>query len=118
MGKLNAGNCSLFADEAGDGEERLSVAVSPDAAVVGADPPLGADRGRFDHDQPGATDGAASEVNEMPVGRHSVPARILTHGGYEDAVSEGDPAQGQGGEKSAHALLLSFWKSLTGEGAK
>ena len=50
-----------------------------------------------DH-QPGAADGPASEVNEMPVVRRPVLCGILAHGADDDAIDQIHPAQPERGE--------------------
>ncbi len=102
VGELDAGHRPLLGDEAGDGGEGRGVGVGPDAAVVGTDPPLGADGARLDHHQPGPADGPAAQMDQVPVGGQPLPARILAHGRDEDAVAEGHIAQFQRSEKPAH----------------
>ena len=44
----------------------------------------------------GDESGAYSDVNEMPVGRVTVIGAVLTHGGHEDPVLEGETPDGYG----------------------
>jgi len=55
------------------------VLVAPDAEILGTDAPLGKNGGCLSQDQSGSTYRATPEMNEMPVVRESVAARILTH---------------------------------------
>ena len=55
------------------------MAILPDAEVLRTDASLGENGGCFGQDQSGATDRTAAEMNEMPVVRITVPARVLTH---------------------------------------
>ena len=44
----------------------------------------------------GDESGAYSDVNEMPVGRVTIIGAVLTHGGHEDPVLEGETPDGYG----------------------
>ena len=66
-------------NESNDGAQRLGVIVTPNAEVLWADAAFRQDRGRLCHDQSRATDRAAAEMNEVPIVRVSVVARVLTH---------------------------------------
>src|SRR4051812_28880721 len=66
-------------NETDDPAQHLDVLVAPDAEILGTDAPLGKYGGCLSQDQSGATNRAAAEMNEMPVARESVPARILAH---------------------------------------
>ena len=49
--------------------------------------------------QPGAADGAAAEVDEVPVGGEAVVEEYSAHGRDGDAVGQGEAAERQGGEE-------------------
>ena len=90
------------ADELRDPPECLAVRRRPDAAVPGRDPPLRRDRRRLDHHHPRPADGAAAEVDQVPVRRQPVLAGVLAHRRNPDAVAERQLAQRDRGEKRAH----------------
>ncbi len=54
--------------------------------------------GHFPDDQPGAPDGAAAEMHEMPVAHGAIRGRVLAHRRDDDAVGNGQPAQTNGRE--------------------
>src|SRR5438552_11156084 len=70
---------SLFMNKTDDSAQHLDVLVAPDAEILGTDATFGKNGGCLSQDQAGATNRAAPEMNEMPVVRESVAARILTH---------------------------------------
>ena len=49
---------------------------------------------------PGPADGAASEVDEVPIGGKPVATRILTHGRYRDPITEHGIPNGKRVEES------------------
>ena len=79
MRELDSGDGAVLFDERRDFAERIGVRLGPDAAVPRCDAAGGGDAARLDHHQSGATDGAAAEVNEVPVGRHPITAGVLAH---------------------------------------
>jgi hypothetical protein len=79
-------------NESNDGAQRLGVIVTPNAEVLWADTAFRQDRGRLRHDQSRATDGATAEMNEMPVLRQPVSARVLAHRRDKDAIGKFDIA--------------------------
>jgi hypothetical protein len=66
-------------NETNDSPQHLDVSVGPDAEVLWTDPSLGENRRCLCHYQSGATDRASAEVNEMPIVRVPIAARILAH---------------------------------------
>ena len=72
MGQLHSGYAPLFMNETDDSTQHLDVPVGPDAEILRADASLGKNGRCLSHDQPGATDRATAEMNEMPVVRVSV----------------------------------------------
>ena len=56
---------------------------------------IGFDRRSLGQDQSGASDGAASKMNEVPVVREAVETRILAHRRNDDAIAKGDATQRQ-----------------------
>ncbi len=80
MGDLDAGRSALQADEARHALERAYVLVLPDAEVVRADPSARLNRGCFRNDKTRSSDGAAAQVDQVPVGGKAVLAGVLAHG--------------------------------------
>ena len=66
-------------NETDDSTQHFDVLVVPDAEILGTDASLGKNGGCLGQNEAGATNRAAPEMNEMPVVRESVAARILTH---------------------------------------
>jgi hypothetical protein len=66
------------------------------AHVAWGDAAFGQDGGGFHYDERGASDGAAAQVDQMPVRGEAIFAGILAHGGDGDAVAEFDGAYGEG----------------------
>ena len=66
-------------NETDDSTQHFDVLVVPDAEILGTDASFGKNGGCLSQDQSGATHRATPEMNEMPVVRESVAARILTH---------------------------------------
>jgi hypothetical protein len=73
--------------------------VFPEAEILRADAPFRHDRRRFDHHEPGATDGATAEMHQVPFGREAIFARILAHRRDTDPVPETHIAQLEWREK-------------------
>ncbi len=88
MGQLHSSYAALFMNETDDSTQHLDVLVAPDAEILGTDASLGKNGGCLSQDQSGATHRAAPEMNEMPVVRESVAARILTHRRDEHPISK------------------------------
>ena len=85
------------------------VLVLPEAEVLGADAAFGGDGGGFGEDEGRAADGAAAEVDEMPVVGEAVLAGVFAHGRDDDAVGEGQGADGDGGEEAGGILGWHVW---------
>ena len=77
--QLHSGDAALVVNETNDTPQRLDMSIAPDAKVLRTDAALGQDRGRFGHHQSRAADRATAEMDEMPVVRQTVAARVLTH---------------------------------------
>jgi hypothetical protein len=75
------------------------VVVGPDAEIARGDAAFRTDGGGFSEDHACAADGAAAEVDEMPVRGVAVHRAVLAHGRDSDSVGEGDGALGERGEK-------------------
>src|SRR5258708_37519239 len=66
-------------NEADDSTQHFDVPVRPDAEVLRADSRLGKNCRCLSKYQSGATDGATTKMNEMPIVGVSIAARVLTH---------------------------------------
>src|SRR5580698_8654075 len=104
VGELDSGARALGMKEGGDAGQGRDVLVLPEAEILGADAAFGGDGGGFGEDEGCAADGAAAEVDEMPVVREAVVAGVFAHGGDDDAVGEGEGADGDGGEEARGIL--------------
>ena len=91
--ELHAWNGALRRDEAEDAREHLDVRVLPDSEVVRTDPAVGEYGSRLGQHGPCAANRPAAEVDEMPVAREPVDARVLAHRRDDNAVAERDAAQ-------------------------
>jgi hypothetical protein len=109
VGELGAGVGAVLVQEAGDALELREVLVLPDAEVAGSDAALGADGVGFSDDEGGSADGAAAEVDEMPVAGEAVDRGVLAHGRDGDSVRDGEAAELEGREELvrwlSHTLL-------------
>ena len=61
--------------------------------VAGGDAAFGDDGGGLGDDEAGAAEGAAAEVDEVPVVGEAVVRGVFAHGGDDDAVGEMDRAK-------------------------
>jgi len=86
---LHPGDCTLLLDEAHDAREKVDVLVFPYPEIVRADAAVGGDGSRFGEHQRCAAYSAAPEVDQVPVVGESVGARVLAHGGNNNAIAEG-----------------------------
>src|SRR5450755_1548423 len=105
--QLNSGNAALRADEAHDTGQRLDMRIRPEAEIFGTDAPYGGDRCRLGEDKSGATDGAASQMNEVPVVGQSVNAGVFAHGRDSNAVGQRDATQCKRFEQESQREVLS-----------
>ncbi len=72
VGELGSSVGAVLVEEGGDALEFGDVLVLPDAEVAESDAGLWADGVGLGDDEAGATDGAAAEVDEMPVAGEAV----------------------------------------------
>jgi hypothetical protein len=85
--------------ERGDPLKFGDVLVVPDAEVAGRDAGFGADGVGFGDDEGGAANGAAAEMDEVPVVGEAVDGGVFAHGRDGDAVGEGKAAELERGEE-------------------
>lgn len=91
--ELNRGDSSMFLDETEDAREHLDMFIFPQTEILWTDPAF-RDHGRcLSHDECGAADRAASEMNEVPIIREAIRARVLTHRRNADAISQFNTAE-------------------------
>src|ERR1019366_5630602 len=93
---------SLRVEEVHNLSERGDVLVLPDADVVRGDAAFGQDGSGFGEDEASASDGAAAQVDEMPIVGEAVMARVLTHRRDGDAVGERQGTEGDRREQMRH----------------
>src|SRR6185437_12144792 len=86
--KLNRRYGVLRLDECGDWLESFRMCAGPNAGIARRDATLGRNCGSFDTDHRCTADGATAEVDQVPVSRHSVLARVLAHRRNDDAILE------------------------------
>ena len=86
--ELHAGGAPCACTNRTIRRKRVDMRVLPDAEIFGADAPFGGDRGRLGEHQPGAADGPAPEMHEVPVVGEAIDARVLAHRRHDDAVGQ------------------------------
>ncbi len=79
--------------------EALDVLVLPDAEIGWTDAAFGQDGGGFGEDGAGATDGAGTEMDQMPIIGKAVFTGILAHGGDGNSITEGNITDLEGVEQ-------------------
>ena len=106
VGELDAGDGALGLEKIDDAAERSDVVVLPDAEVAVGDAAGRFDGSGFHDDEAGAADGAGAEMDEVPIAGEAIDGGVFAHGGDCDAVGEGDPADGKGGEETARHIPI------------
>jgi len=87
--------------------ERELVAVRIESEAAMGDPPRALHRRRLDHQEPRAGDREAAEMHPVPVGGAAVIGAVLAHRRDDDAIRQGEAAQGNRCEELArHAGSL------------
>ncbi len=104
MRQLYPSHAALSMNKPRDASQQLDVGVGPQAEIVRTDAATRFHRSGLGEDQACATDGAAPEVDQMPVGSEPVLAGILAHRRDHDAIRERHAANGQRIEKTVHGL--------------
>jgi hypothetical protein len=100
--ELNRRVCALPMQEVHDAGERGDVVVLPDAEVVRGDAPFGKDGGGFREDKSCTSDGAAAQMDQMPVVGEAVAAGVLAHRRDSDAVRQSEIAKSYRREEIGH----------------
>src|SRR4051812_14384979 len=88
MRELHRRDRALSFDETKDAREHLDLLVFPKPKILRTDATFRHDRGRFRHDHRRAADRTRAEMDEMPVVREAVLARILTHRRDTNAIPQ------------------------------
>src|SRR6185436_18692925 len=83
----------------GDSLQAIDVRMIPDAEILRADASFRGHGGCFREHERRSTHRACAEVNEMPVGREAVDARVLTHRRDDQAMGKGEIAERDGIEE-------------------
>lgn len=102
MGQPHSRDASLFMNKPDDLREHLDMPVIPDAKVLRTDPAFRQNRRRLRQDHSGATDRPAAEMNEMPVVRVPVFARILAHRRHEHPIGKRQISNRERIEQAGH----------------
>jgi hypothetical protein len=84
--KLHTGNTALLVDKSYDSGQWLDLIVTPYTEVLRTDPPLREDGCSLRKHQSRAAHRTASQMNEVPVVREPINARVLAHRRNEHAV--------------------------------
>ncbi|MCY1459285.1 hypothetical protein D9M71_767500 [compost metagenome] len=96
----------MGSDKAGDSLQGRDLFVAPQAQVLGSDASVGADGRRFAENQAGPPDGAAAQMNEVPVIGQAIDTGVLAHGRNSDSVGQGQLTQGVGFKQQTHGAPL------------
>jgi hypothetical protein len=72
--QLHSSHAALFMNETDNASERFDVFVTPDTKVLRTDPAFRENCRRLGQNQSSAADGAAAEMNKMPIVNESVDA--------------------------------------------
>ena len=75
------------------------------AEIADGDPAFLGHGGSFDEDEPGAGKREIAEMDHVPVIGLTGRCRILAHWRDDDAIGEGQPAQGQRREQGSHLIF-------------
>jgi hypothetical protein len=88
MGDLHRWDAVLLFDESGDAGQHWNVLITPNAQILGRDPPFrGHRRGFRKHDRRTANR-PAGQMDEVPVVGKAIYARVLAHGRHDDSVRQ------------------------------
>src|SRR5205807_1737915 len=87
--------------------------VAPNPEILRADASLWQHRGRFRHHQSCAADGAASQVDQVPVVRKPVRTRVLAHRRDEHTIGKRDATNGERIKEMRHGSIVAVtpWRT-------
>jgi hypothetical protein len=100
--ELNRRVCALPMQEVHDPGERGDVVVLPNTEVVRGDSSFGKDGGGFRENKACTSDGAAAQMDQVPVVGETVAAGVLAHRRDSDAVGQSEIANGERREEIGH----------------
>ena len=116
VGQLGSCVGAVLVEEGGDAVELWDVLVFPDAEVAGGDAGFGADCVCLGDDESSAANGAASEVDEVPIVGKTVDRGVFAHGGDCDSVGKSEAAELERSEEVVNWLSHSYWMWRSGFG--
>jgi hypothetical protein len=99
VGELDPGGGPVRVQEVDHPCQAGHLLVGPQSDVAVADPSLGGDTGRLDHDEAEAAEREPPQVREVVVADESVGHRVLAHRRHDQAVGQRQAAEGQGREE-------------------
>ena len=99
MGELDGGHAALGLEEAGDALEAGDLAIMPQANIAIGDPAGGLHRAGLGEDGAGAAEGEFAVMGDVEIIHLAILGAVLHHGRDDDAVGQGDAAQGERGEQ-------------------
>ena len=102
MRQLNPRDRTLLLDKMEDARQHFHVLIFVYAKIAGRNTAIRKNRAGFGHHQPGAANGAASEMDQMPVIGKAVPRTVLTHRRNSNAVLESDGTQSERFKQMRH----------------
>lgn len=108
MGQLHSGYAALPMNEADDPRQRLNMIVLPDTKILRTDTSVGKNGSCLGEHQCGATDGAAAQMDEMPVVCVSVGAGVFAHRRNKYAVRKCNIANRERIKQVRHRVLRCF----------
>jgi hypothetical protein len=106
MRQLDGRHAAVLGGKTGDPGQRGDLFVFPQTEIARADSPGRRHRRRLDDQQTGAAHRPTAVMNEVPVGSHAVPCRILAHRRNADTVAEHDVAEAKRFEQMIHGFLF------------
>jgi len=123
MGQLNSGNGVLRLDKVTNALKWRNMLFFPYARAVGTDSASRLHSSCFRHHNTRTTNGASTEVHQMPVIDEAILARVLTHGRNAYAILAQHIADLNGSEQQRFALgrvtvgcgVHHFWYDRTGQ---
>ena len=104
VSELGASVGAVLVEEVRDALEFGDVLVFPDSEVSRRDAAFGVDRVGLCDDEAGTADGAAAEMDQVPVAGEAIDAGVFAHGGDGDTVWHSEAAEFKRGEEMVHGL--------------
>ncbi|RUP47726.1 hypothetical protein BC936DRAFT_145402 [Jimgerdemannia flammicorona] len=95
VGELDAEDAALRVNEVGDATDGVDLRVFPKARILRGDTALGFDSGGLHTDKTSTLEGEGAKVGKVEVVEVAVVRAVHAHGGDADAVTEGEPTDGE-----------------------